>query len=137
MQAAARAETAERAAVAVRGLLAAGPYYSQRLAPRGPAEWQGTVRRAVSRAAEELLGRAVDGGTRQERLFWLGPAGPAAMLHMLRLAMLWTMISLAVLLSHSVGGAPPSPPGEFRSRPGPVLGPPPPLARRAGPGSTA
>jgi len=41
---------------------------------------------------------------KHERLFWLGSWGPEVMLHMIRLAMLWVIISLALLLSHHLPG---------------------------------
>jgi len=43
-------------------------------------------------------------GNKQERLFWFGSHGPEVMSHMIRLSMFWTIISLAMLLSHHMPG---------------------------------
>ena len=43
-------------------------------------------------------------GNKHERLFWLGSWGPDVMLHMIRLSLLWVIISLALLLSHHLPG---------------------------------
>ena len=43
-------------------------------------------------------------GNKHERLFWFSAYGPEVMSHMIRLSMFWTIISLAMLLSHHMPG---------------------------------
>ena len=43
-------------------------------------------------------------GNKHERLFWFSSMGPEIMSHMIRLSMFWTIISLAMLLSHHMPG---------------------------------
>ena len=52
----------------------------------------------------EFVGVKKRPSNKHERLFWLGSWGPEVMLHMIRLAMLWVIISLALLLSHHLPG---------------------------------
>jgi len=43
-------------------------------------------------------------GNKHERLFWFSSHGPEVMSHMIRLSMFWTIVSLAMLMSHHMPG---------------------------------
>ena len=43
-------------------------------------------------------------GNKHERLFWFASYGPEVMSHMIRLSMFWTIVSLAMLMSHHMPG---------------------------------
>jgi len=66
---------------------------------QGSNVWEGYFDKAM-----ELLRVHKRPGNKHERLFWFGSWGPEIMLHMIRLALLWVIISLALLLSHHLPG---------------------------------
>mmetsp|Transcript_7591 Transcript_7591/g.17832 ORF Transcript_7591/g.17832 Transcript_7591/m.17832 type:complete len:743 (-) Transcript_7591:95-2323(-) len=71
----------------------------QRMMQGASNVWEGYFDKAM-----ELIQVHKRPGNKHERLFWFGSWGPEIMLHMIRLSLLWTIISLALLLSHHLPG---------------------------------